>query len=58
MGGKPPFTPPGQGPVAGSSGWGCSPVWLALPGDWQEHPVLRRTAEELGRMGGTQQLES
>lgn len=26
----------------------CSPVWLALPADWQEHPGLRRTAEELG----------
>jgi hypothetical protein len=29
-----------------------SPVWLALPADWQEHPVLRHTAQELGRMGG------
>jgi hypothetical protein len=34
-----------------------SPVWLALPADWQEHPVLRHTAQELGRMGGLQQLE-
>jgi len=34
-----------------------SPVWLALPADWQEHRVLRHTAEELGRMGGAQQLE-
>jgi hypothetical protein len=34
-----------------------SPVWLALPADWQEHPVLRHTAQELGRMGGPQQLE-
>ena len=34
-----------------------SPVWLALPADWQEHPVLRHTARELGRMGGSQQLE-
>ena len=34
-----------------------SPVWLALPADWQEHRVLRHTAEELGRMGGSQQLE-
>jgi len=33
------------------------PVWLALPADWQEHPVLRHTARELGRMGGPQQLE-
>jgi hypothetical protein len=35
----------------------CSPVWLVLPADWQEHPVLRHTARELGRMGGLQQLE-
>ena len=34
-----------------------SPVWLALPADWQEQPVLRHTARELGRMGGPQQLE-
>jgi hypothetical protein len=34
-----------------------SPVWLALPADWQEHPVLRHTAQELGRMGRLQQLE-
>jgi hypothetical protein len=34
-----------------------SPVWRALPADWQEHPVLRHTARELGRMGGPQQLE-
>jgi hypothetical protein len=34
-----------------------SPVWLALPADWQEHPVLRHTTRELGRMGGSQQLE-
>jgi hypothetical protein len=34
-----------------------SPVWLALPADWQEHPVLRHAARELGRMGGLQQLE-
>jgi hypothetical protein len=33
------------------------PVWLALPADWQEHPVLRHTARELGRMGELQQLE-
>jgi hypothetical protein len=32
-------------------------VWLALPADWQEHPVLRHTARELGRIGGPQQLE-
>jgi hypothetical protein len=32
-------------------------VWLALPADWQEHPVLRHTAQELGRMGGPQQLQ-
>ena len=34
-----------------------SPVWLALPADWQEHPVLRHTAQELGRIGSAQQLE-
>ena len=34
-----------------------SPVWLALPADWQEHRVLRHTARELGRLGGSQQLE-
>ncbi|MFN9658828.1 MAG: hypothetical protein ACK6BC_00375, partial [Cyanobacteriota bacterium] len=34
-----------------------SPVWLALQADWQEHRVLRHTARELGRMGGSQQLE-
>lgn len=27
-----------------------SPVWLALPADWQEHSLLRHTAQELGRM--------
>lgn len=27
-----------------------SPVWLALPADWQDHPLLRHTAQELGRM--------
>lgn len=34
-----------------------SPVWLALPADWQVHPVLRHTARELGSIGGPQQLE-
>jgi hypothetical protein len=34
-----------------------SPVWLALPPDWQEHQVLRHTAQELGRMAGLEQLE-
>jgi len=34
-----------------------SPVWLALPADWQEHPLLRNTAQELGRIGAAQQLE-
>jgi hypothetical protein len=33
-------------------------VWLALPADWQEHPVLRHTSQELGRMAGLQQLET
>jgi hypothetical protein len=32
-------------------------VWLALPADWQEHRVLRQTAQELGRLAGVQQLE-
>lgn len=35
-----------------------SPVWLALPADWQEHPVLRHTAQELGRRVGLEQLEA
>jgi hypothetical protein len=34
-----------------------SPVWLALPADWRDHPVLRHTAQELGRMASPQQLE-
>ena len=46
--------PFGHGPQASQP---HSPVWLALPTDWQEHPVLRHTARELGRMGGSQQLE-
>jgi hypothetical protein len=33
-----------------------SPVWLVLPADWQQHPVLRHTAQELGRIGAAQQL--
>jgi hypothetical protein len=33
------------------------PVWLALPGDWQEQPLLRHTAKELSRMDGSQQLK-
>jgi hypothetical protein len=33
-----------------------SPVWLALPADWQEHPVLRHTAQEVGWMGGKRPL--
>lgn len=32
-------------------------VSLALPAEWQEHPVLRHTARELGRMSGSEQLE-
>ena len=35
-----------------------SPVWLALPGDWQEQPLLRHTARELSRMDGSQQLKA
>jgi hypothetical protein len=46
--------PLGLGPKASRP---HSPVWLALPADWQEHPVLRHAARELGRMGGSQQLE-
>ena len=46
--------PLGLGPKASRP---HSPVWLALPADWQEHPVLRHTARELGRIGGSQQLE-
>ena len=46
--------PLGQGPRASRP---HSPVWLALPADWQEHPVLRHTAQELGRIGAAQQLE-
>ena len=34
-----------------------SPVWLVLPADWQQHPVLRHTARELGWIGDAQQLE-
>ena len=34
-----------------------SPVWLVLPADWQQHPVLRHTAQELGRIAAAQQLE-
>jgi hypothetical protein len=26
-----------------------SPVWLVLPADWQQHPVLRHTTREVGR---------
>ena len=46
--------PLGQGPRASRP---HCPVWLALPADWQEHPVLRHTAQELGRIGAAQQLE-
>ena len=46
--------PLGQGPR--SSRPHCA-VWLALPADWQEHPLLRHTAQELGRIGAAQQLE-
>ncbi|MFZ0407907.1 MAG: hypothetical protein WAM11_07355 [Cyanobium sp.] len=44
----------GHGPQASRP---HSPVWLALPADWQEHPVLRHTARELGRKDAAQQLE-
>ena len=33
-----------------------SPVWLVLPADWQQHQVLRHTAQELGRIAAAQQL--
>ena len=46
--------PLGQGPRASRPHYS---VWLALPADWQEHPVLRHTAQELGRIGAAQQLE-
>jgi len=46
--------PPGPGPLGSRP---HSSVWLALPADWQEHPVLRHTARELGRVGELQQLE-
>ena len=46
--------PFGHGPQASRP---HSPVWLALPADWQEHRVLRHTAQELGRIGAVQQLE-
>jgi hypothetical protein len=38
--------------------WPHSSAGLALPADWQEHRMRRHTAQELGRMGGLQQLES
>jgi hypothetical protein len=47
-------SPLAQGPR--SSRPHCA-VWLALPADWQEHRVLRHTAQELGRIGAAQQLE-
>ncbi|MEB3318970.1 MAG: hypothetical protein VKO39_12645 [Cyanobacteriota bacterium] len=31
-----------------------SPVWLALPADWQELRVLRHTARELGRLSSSE----
>jgi hypothetical protein len=55
--------PAALAPEPGSLGHGSpasrphSPVWLALPADWQEHPVLRHTARELGQIGGSEQLE-
>lgn len=33
-----------------------SPVWLALPADWQEHPVLCHAAQELAQNGGKRPL--
>ena len=46
--------PLGHGPQASRPN---SPVWLALPADWQEHRVLRHTVQELGRKDAAQQLE-
>ena len=53
--------PMAQGALASST---HSPVWLVLPADWQQHQVLRHTAQvlrhtaqELGRIGAEQQLE-
>jgi hypothetical protein len=46
--------PFGHGPQASRPN---SPVWLALPADWQEHRVLRHTVQELGRKDAAQQLE-
>jgi hypothetical protein len=43
-----------QGALASST---HSPVWLVLPADWQQHQVLRHTAQELGRIAAAQQLE-
>jgi DNA-binding transcriptional LysR family regulator len=42
--------PLGNGPRASRP---ISPVWLALPADWQEHQVLRHTARELGQCCAT-----
>ena len=33
-----------------------SPVWLVLPADWQEHPVLCHAAQELAQNGGKRPL--
>ena len=51
--------PLGQGPMAQGALASSthSPVWLVLPADWQQHQVLRHTAQELGRIAAAQQLE-
>jgi hypothetical protein len=46
--------PLGQGALPSST---HSPVWLVLPADWQQHQVLRHTAQELGRIAAAQQQE-
>ena len=46
--------PLGHGPLPSSP---HSPVWLVLPADWQQHQVLRHSAQELGRIAAAQQLE-
>jgi hypothetical protein len=51
--------PLGNGPMAQGAlpSSPHSPVWLVLPADWQQHQVLRHTAQELGRIAAAQQLE-
>jgi hypothetical protein len=48
---------PAEAPAMASIGPLLQQRRFALPADWHEHPVLRHTARELGRIGGSQQLE-